>query len=157
MNPTSQPPTSNKSDLLQVVTDVLGDLAFMASDDECPDLGAGTVWMQGEIQYYGPQTGTLRCWCTRDFAVELAANLLGIEPEEGEAMVAAEDALREFMNVLCGQVVTAWHGTEAVYNLSIPKVCECMEAPRAIDANADASCQIAVAGEPLFFTHHREA
>ena len=154
MEPTRRPPTADVPDLTTVVTDVLGDLAFMVTDDETPDVGAGTVWMQADINYYGPISGTLRCWCTRHFATQLAANLLGIEPEEGEAVVAAEDALREFMNVLCGQLVTTWHGTEHVFNLSIPGVCECMEAPPPADPAA-AFCRLSIDGEPLLCTHRR--
>jgi hypothetical protein len=154
MNPTNQPPTSVTTDLKTVVTDVLGDLAFMVTDDEAPDLRAGAVWMQARITYFGPASGTLSCWCTRDLATQLAANLLGIEPEEGQALTAADDALREFMNVLCGQLVTSWHGTEAVFNLSIPDVSECDETPQ-MDPAAEASCQISIDGEPLYCTYHK--
>lgn len=157
MNPTNRPPTAARNDLATLVTDVLGDLAFMVTDDQPPEMPPGTVWMQAEVRYYGQAAGTLRCWCTRSFATQLAANLLGIEPGEGQALAAAEDALREYMNVLCGQLVTAWHGTASVFNLSIPSVCECEQAPQASDPSADASCRLSIDGEPLFCAHHREA
>lgn len=155
MEPTNHPPTIGEPDLTTVVSNVLGNLAFMITDDEPGELPAGTVWMQGEISYSGPDEGLLRCWCTRDFGIRLAANLLGIESQQGEALMAAEDAVREFMNVLGGQLVTAWHGTEAVFNLSIPTICECLDAPRLADADADSCCQLSIDGEPLFFTYHR--
>lgn len=157
MQPTPQPPETAQPDLTTVVTDVLGDLAFMVTDDEAPELPAGTVWLLGEVRYSGPRAGVLRCWCTRDFATQLAANLLGIEPREGEAQVAAEDSVREFMNVLCGQLVTTWYGTESVFNVSIPQVCERADTPRLAESGADAWCQLSLDGEPLLCTHHRES
>ncbi len=156
MEPMNHPPTTSAHNLAPVVTDVLGDLAFMITDDEAPELPSGTVWMQAQVSYEGPARGTLRCWCTRDFATQLAANLLGIETEEGEALVAAEDALREFMNVLCGQLVTAWHGTEAIFNLTIPQVSECEQAPLLEGQTGAHACQLSIDGEPLFCTHHQE-
>jgi len=135
--------------LAVVVTDVLGDLAFMVSDDEPLPPPPGAVWLECEITYRGPQSGTLRCWCTRDFAVQLAANLLGIEPDEGDASTSAEDAVREFMNVLCGQLVTAWHGTSPVFTLSIPTVQECLIPPAPAGAEPHTFCQLSISGEPF--------
>jgi CheY-specific phosphatase CheX len=154
MEPTKQPPTTDTPDLTTVVTDVLGDLAFMVTDDQQPEPVSHSGWLEAGVDYYGPASGTLRCWCTRAFARQLAATLLGIEPEEGEALAAAEDAVREFMNVLCGQVVTTWHGTESVFNLSIPSVCERLEPPPIEDTAPGARCHVSIGGEPLLCTHH---
>lgn len=137
----------------RLVLDVLGDLAFMVTDDGAPDLLPGTVWMHGRIHYAGPAAGTLECWCTREFATRLAANLLGLEPGDGEAQVRAPDALREFMNVLCGQTVTTWHGTEHVFDLSIPEVTECVDAPALPIGEQSDRGRLSVEGEPLLFVH----
>ncbi len=157
MDANKQPSTSTKPDLGNIVLDVLGDLAFMVTDDAQPELAVGTVWMAAEVTYFGETSGTLRCWCTRDFAARLAANLLGIEADEGEAQIGAEDAVREFMNVLCGQLVTTWHGTAGVFNLSIPTVHECIEAPTVEAGSADQSCQVSIEGEPLLITYQQQA
>jgi len=156
MNPARQPATVAKPDLASIVAEVLGDLAFMVTDDAPEELPAGTVWLQAEVRYTGPIVGALRCWCTRGLATRLAANLLGIEPESGEAQVGTEDAAREFMNVLCGQVVTKWHGTESVFTLSIPSVHECLEPPPPGQIRADGCCRLSVEGEPLLCTYQRE-
>lgn len=152
MNQKNLPPTTAGPDLGVVVSDVLGDLAFMVTDPEAMRLTPGAVWLQGEIQYFGPVSGQLQCWCTRDFAVQLAANLLGLEVEEGGAQVAAEDAVREFMNVLCGQLVTAWHGAEAVFDLSIPTVCERLDPPGE-PPEGSCRCQLSIDGEPVYCVH----
>ena len=155
MNQNKQPTTTEAPDLASVVLNVLGDLAFMVTDDSNIDLAAGTVLMRAEVGYYGEACGTLKCWCTRDFAAKLAANLLGIEPEEGEARIGGEDAVREFMNVLCGQLVTIWHGTEAVFNLSIPTVEECCEEPNMSGVEPRHQCRFSIEGEPLVCVYNR--
>lgn len=153
----NQQPTTNTPELASIVLDVLGELAFMVTDDEPLELPMGTVWMEGEVTYTGGVNGRLRCWCTRDFAIRLAANLLGIEADEGEAQVAAEDAVREFMNVLCGQIVTVWHGTAGVFNLSIPTVRECIAAPGEGDLAGQQTAQMSIEGEPLLCAYQRLA
>jgi hypothetical protein len=150
------PTQATRPDLHAVVMDVLGELAFMVTDDQSLEPPVGTVWMQGEVTYYGPLAGTVRCWCTRAFAARLSANLLGLEPEDGEAQFAAEDAVREFMNVLCGQLVTKWHGTGTIFNLSIPKVKECLNAPDNV-ASGPSACRLSIEGEPLLCQHEPAA
>lgn len=146
----------SSSDLNAVLADVLADLAFMVADDESVTFPPGTVWLHGEIRYEGPHTGALRMWCTRDFATRLAANLLGLEPDDGSAQVGAEDAVREFLNVLCGQLVTACYGSGPVFNLSIPSVQEDIEPPPTEAAPGRCRCQLAIDGEPLICTFHQE-
>lgn len=145
----TSPATTRTPELTNVVLEVLGDLAFMVTDDRPAESPAGADWMQGEISYHGDARGTVRCWCTRGLAVRLAANLLGIEAEEGQAHLAAEDALREFMNVLCGQLVTAWHGRAGVFNLSIPRVSVGDGPPAQLGGAARDTCQVSVEGERL--------
>jgi len=144
-----------REDLAALVGEVLGNLAFMVSDDEPAYLPPGAVWLRCEVSYRGAVGGTLTCWGTRDFAIQLAANLLGIEPDEGDARASAEDALREFMNVLCGQLVTAWYGSQAVANLSIPVVRADAEPPETPNDPGAAFCQLSISGEPFYCLHRR--
>ena len=134
-----------------VICDVLGELAFMVSDDQSLEPPAGASWLEAEIRYVGPVQAIVRCCCTTSFARQLTANLLGLDAAEcGDE--DARDGLREFMNVLCGQLVTAWHGSEAVFNLSIPDVKT--NADTAATRGSDSStCVLSVAGEPLYFSH----
>lgn len=142
-------PVKTTSDLASVITDVLGGLAFMVNDDERVAPPPGAVWLRADVTYRGPLSGTITCWCTREFAVQLTANVLGLETDDDSARDHAADGLREFMNVLCGQFVTAWHGHEAIFDLTIPTVCECPEQPRIAGQPGDLLCQLAIADEPL--------
>lgn len=144
-----QSSTTQIPNLASVVLEVLGDLAFMITDDEPVQTPAEADWLQGEIAYHGAATGTVRCWCTRGLAIQLAANLLGIETEEDRAQLSAEDALREFLNVLCGQLVTAWYGRTAIFNLSIPVVRAGAPTPGDTEGSGQEHCRFSVDGQPL--------
>ena len=54
--------------------------------------------------------------------LELAANILGAEPEEDFVKEQAHDALGELLNVLCGQFLTTVKGEDPIFNLGVPQV-----------------------------------
>lgn len=152
----AKPSSSAAIDLAAVVTNVLEDLAFMVNDEGPPRPTADTLWLECEISYEGPVRGTLRCWCTRAFAVQLAANLLGADPDDGAVHEQIGDALREFMNVVCGQFVTAYHGTGPVFNLTIPTAEDCT-LPPIIDTRQDEmACVLSVSGEPFYCVYRSD-
>lgn len=156
MEPSKNDPTMARPDLTTIVGDVLGDLAFLVSDDEQSEASPGTVWMECHVSYSGPPGGTLCCWCTREFAVQLAANLLGLNPENEAVLSGVDDALREFMNVVCGQFITACHGTDRIFNLSIPTASQCAQAPRFDFDGSETACALTVSGEPFYCKYERE-
>lgn len=155
MDPANPNLTTQQRELSAIVADVLGNLAFMVSDEEPNEYPPGAVWVECTVTYHGPPNGRLSCWCTRDFAIQLAANLLGIEPDESDALAGAEDAVREFMNVLCGQMVSIWHGSTSVFSLSIPTVRECLDLPSACGGPAGQHCQLSISGEPLYCSYEQ--
>ena len=112
-----------KATLQTIFSDVLADLAFMFTDDDLVmDTDVDPIWYETQIGYEGPVSGTLRFRCPAGFATLLAGNLLGTSPEDDDAEFNARDAVKEFMNIVCGQFITAVHGTEDVYNLTIPEI-----------------------------------
>ncbi|MBU0718425.1 MAG: chemotaxis protein CheX [Planctomycetes bacterium] len=135
--------------LTAIFSDVLADLAFMFSDDEQPDVRAGDQWLETLIGYEGPHIGTLRLRCTREFSLKLAANLLGIEPDPDSAQEAAKDATKEFMNIVCGQLITALHGTEPVFNLTLPSIHELPETPDFSQKAESQSSTLSVEGQVI--------
>ncbi len=115
--------------LATVFFEVLANLAFMFTDEDPADPRVGDVWLETTIAYSGPGAGTLRLRCTRDFSTRLAANLLGTDPDDPETEQSASDAVKEFMNIVCGQFITAAYGAEEVFNLTIPEIVELSETP----------------------------
>ncbi len=115
--------------LTTIFSEVLADLAFMFTDEEPGDMTPGKRWLETTMGYSGPRTGVLRLRCTWDFAIQLAANLLSLDPDDVDTEQNAQDAVKEFLNVVCGQFITAAYGAEEVFDLTIPQVVELSEAP----------------------------
>ncbi len=134
-----------------IASDVLGDLAFLISDDVPSTPPADAPWLRCTVRYMGPVRGELTCWATPEFAVQLCANLLGLDPRDPDSAKSADDALGELMNVVAGQAVTAWYGKKAVFNLSIPQVESILEMPR--PENSD--FVLSVNSAPVIFRHER--
>lgn len=115
--------------LRETFSEVLADLAFMFEDDPGDDRRertGGRRW-EARIAYHGPRCGALRLRCCSGFAAVLASNLLGIDASCPEAAGKAPDAIGEFMNILCGRLVTALEGDEEIVNLTVPEVVEAEE------------------------------
>lgn len=140
-------PDTKTATLTTIFSEVLANLAFMFDDgDDDQETLPGTVWLQTTIRYSGAAAGTLVFRCSRDFAALLAANLLGVDPDTENASAQSEDATKEFMNIVCGQLVTALHGTEEVFNLDIPEVVELTETPDPVTGSDTDSVSLTVEG-----------
>jgi CheY-specific phosphatase CheX len=100
---------------------VLEQAAFVFADP-VPGLGEldGDV-VTTVVTFSGPASGWVKMSSTLDFGVEVAANLLGIEPDEPGASQYANDALCEILNMVIGEVVEDWFG-EGACQLGIPEV-----------------------------------
>jgi CheY-specific phosphatase CheX len=47
--------------------------------------------------------------------------MLGEEPDDPNAIAKGADALKELLNVLCGNLLTAFAGEEPVFDLAVPE------------------------------------
>lgn len=110
-------------ELARVFNEVLEQLAFMFVDDpdgDGPDeplpLAVATM------QFNGPRSGTLSLAVPRDMAPALAANVLGLDLEDGLIAQAPYDALKELLNVTCGNLLTTIAGDEPVFDLTVPEI-----------------------------------
>ncbi len=139
-------PQQKTSTLAAIFSEVLANLAFMFNDEEDYDPCSGAAWLETTIEYRGPISERLRLYCTREFSVLLAANLLGVDPADDDAESQAEDAVKEFMNIVCGQLVTALHGTEPVFNLSIPQVTELPGTPDLNSSESNEAVNVSIEG-----------
>jgi hypothetical protein len=77
----------------------------------------------GAVHVHG-RSGSLTLVMPEAMAVEIAANFLGVDADDPAADVAARDALKELLNIVCGNVLTALYGQEAVFDLEIPEASE---------------------------------
>lgn len=140
---------SNAFDLRMLVADIFGDLAFLVAEDDPGAANTMNRWLHGSVMYRGPFTGRLECWTTPAFARGLAVNMLGIDATEEPAAGASEDALRELLNVLCGNLVTRRFGRDSVFDLGMPDVVAADQAPPTCQSDDALGCLVYVDGEPF--------
>ena len=107
----------------RVTIDTLEKLAFMfAFSDEG---GEGQPWdsmVAGSVSFTGPFSGTLIVTISIEVLQELAANMLGLDDGEETTQEHRSDALRETMNIVCGNLLPAIAGDEVVFDIGVPKV-----------------------------------
>ena len=110
---------------LETTARVLEEAAFVftepADDGAFP---AGDV-IRTELEFHGPEpdggSGRLVFAAGSAFGVDLAANLLGIEPDDPDAVDKCPDGLKELLNMIGGVLMSVWYGSDAICRLGIPE------------------------------------
>ncbi len=108
--------------LYEVAEDVLGKLTFVFSfpDDDRPPLDPDAA-VSASVSFDGPFSGTLFLTVTAPMLPELTGNMLGVE--EGETTVEQqEDALKELINVICGNFLPRFAGKQAIFHVAPPRI-----------------------------------
>jgi Chemotaxis phosphatase CheX len=112
----------------QTISRILGEAAFIFTDnlDLSARPGHGTWDADGvSLQFFGPQSGELRMWVSKGFACYAAANMLGMDADSDDARDYARrkgtDALKELLNMIVGNFITAAYGDKPVFELGLPK------------------------------------
>lgn len=116
--------SENQAILNQVFSSVLEQLAFMfvdAAGKDSPKIDAAGI-VQTRMGFQGPFSGHMELIVPRGMCEELAANVLGLEPDDEVVLRAPFDALKELLNVTCGNVLTRIAGDQPVFDLTIPTV-----------------------------------
>ena len=116
--------TNEREALSSVFCTVLERLAFMfgeqAEKDEIPRSSAG--YLAASISFIGPMRGTLSLTAPAAMCAQLAANILGLDESSAEALEGGQDALKEVLNIVCGQLITSIAGDSPVFDLTVPQV-----------------------------------
>jgi chemotaxis protein CheY-P-specific phosphatase CheC len=102
---------------------VLETMVFMITDeleDDELDTGAQDM-LRAEMQFSGAHSGKAVLAAQSDLCAEIAENMLGIDEEDLNES-SLEDALREILNMTCGQYLTSRWGEEEVFDLTVPNV-----------------------------------
>ncbi len=118
--------SEHETKTIEAFTQVLGKLAFMFAEPVEPGAPEDTPeeGLQAKVTFSGPLQGRLSVAVPREWCSELAANILGVDEEDDEALENLTDALKELVNVSCGHVLTAVAGEQHQFDLSPPEVVE---------------------------------
>lgn len=106
----------------QITSSILEEAAFFLSHRSSTPPPWPAQVLEARIAFNGSRRGVMRLTATEPFALVVAANLLGIEPDDKEASQQQKPALGELINIVCGAVVAQWLGTTQVCQLGLPEV-----------------------------------
>lgn len=112
-----------REDLLVTAAGILEDWAMMMvdrSETVIEQFDYDLPFYRSSISFQGVVNGSYFIVCQEAFARTLAANLLGSEIETNESVT--NDALKEMINVISGNLLTMSFGEDTVFDLSVPQV-----------------------------------
>lgn len=106
--------------LRQTACEVLEETAFVFAEPMESSISWKTAMIEVSIAFSGPVQGVMTLAATSEFGSSLAANFLGVEPEE---LAEGEDegSLAELSNILMGVVAEQWFSS-AQCDFGLPKV-----------------------------------
>ncbi len=110
--------------MIRGIVETLEEAAFIFTepvDGEPPKWSADAV-LEARLGFFGEEKGTMMIAATAEPLAELAGNLLGVDPNDPEAIEKQADAFGEILNIAGGALLEAWFGTEAEVQLNVPKV-----------------------------------
>lgn len=116
----------------EVFASVLQNLAFMFvepveketlqdtdSPQDLPD-----KFVKATMAFTGAKNGRVNLMVPEELAKELAANIIGKEIDKNISQKHLQDALKEVLNVTCGNLLSAVVGTQQVFDAASPALTE---------------------------------
>ena len=123
-----------ESALSQTAAETLEALTFMfIAPDDMGDEGQ-TIAHTAIVAFKGPASGRLEVGVSKPMLPALGMNMLGADDILSVSLEQQRDALRELANVICGNLLPALAGEDAVFDLAAPDLRSEEEAPPDGDA-----------------------
>lgn len=114
-------PAVQKNVLIDSLTEVLETTAFMMAIPPEEQLPTPEKVVLVSIDFTGPVNGTIELCAGSEFAQMLAANVMGLEPDDQEALEKSTDAIKELVNITAGVLLTKLTNSPAnIFNLTVP-------------------------------------
>ena len=114
--------TSTREQLSKTFLGVVEQLTFMFGEwVPKADLEAdGATFNRATMRFTGDIVGEISVAVPEEITADIAANILGLEPEDIESEEMRLDALAELLNVACGHVIMALAGNDTNFRLEAP-------------------------------------
>ncbi|OQY45218.1 MAG: hypothetical protein B6240_09075 [Desulfobacteraceae bacterium 4572_87] len=109
--------------LAGIAAETFEGLAFMfgfPEEDENADSGESVVVTR--VGFQGPFSGQIIMAVTQQTVQELTENMLGLDDGEDIHPDDQTDALKETINVICGNLLPAIAGKDAVFDIQPPEI-----------------------------------
>jgi Chemotaxis phosphatase CheX len=108
----------------QTISRILGEAAFIFTDTLDPGAKPADASWDADgvsLRFFGSPGGQLRMWVGKGFACYAAANMLGLDADSDDARRKGMDALKELLNMIVGNFITAAYGDKPVFELGLPE------------------------------------
>ncbi len=122
--------------LYNVAESTFGSLAFMLSMPEADDGTGAEQTATVKVEFSGPFGGQLTMTVNAEMLSELAANMLGLDADQDGIHNQGVDALKELLNVICGNLLPKIAGVEAVFDVGSPQIVQLQETQSQVQVNA---------------------
>lgn len=99
------------------------DLSFLfafAEDDA--DAGQGNSAVASKVSFSGAVSGTLFMKLSANVLPELTTNMLGVDEQEETTLDQQYDALKETLNVICGNLLPEIAGKHEIFDIHPPEI-----------------------------------
>lgn len=149
----------HKEILSNVFLGVLEQFAFLFGDpgEEGMEPMLEEPYAHAFMSFAGAFGGRISVAVPVSLCNEVAANVLGLEPDEDEALEKSTDAIKEMLNITCGHMLTELAGCEPVFELSPPTV-KMLDSVEAASLACDPDgLTLLVDNKPLFLTFALES
>ena len=115
------PEIQNES-LTESVCEALETMAFMIVEPLEEDLPAPTDGVKAEMDFTGSHAGTVELMAGIELIEAMAANFMGIEPDDPEAQDKCTDAFKELLNVICGILLPKLANSPGdIFDITVPE------------------------------------
>ena len=118
--------TANNVRAAEIMCRVLEMTAFMFGEpvpnEEFDDAMLGGDLLRASISFRGKFDGILCIAVPAEMCKAIASSILGVDEDTPEAEQKSVDALKEILNMTCGNLTTDLAGEDEVENLTIPEV-----------------------------------
>jgi chemotaxis protein CheY-P-specific phosphatase CheC len=109
--------------LSNIAIETFEKLAFLfAFPAEEADPGQPDSMVTASVSFAGSFSGLLIMKVSAESLPELAANMLGVDEDEETTSDQQHDALKETLNVICGNLLPAIAGNREVFNIGPPEI-----------------------------------
>lgn len=95
-------PETTDTTLTESLSEALETMAFMMVMEPEDELPTPDQSVHVKMSFTGPVSGELELLAAVEFTQEIAASLMGIEPDDPEAQSKGADAFKELLNTICG-------------------------------------------------------
>lgn len=117
--------------LYRIAEEVLEKIAFIFS---FPESGRDPIAFEdavvASVSFSGVFDGSLLMAVSHQVLPELTGNMLGIDMDEQTSIEEQHDALKELINVICGNLLPAIAGKQIIFNVETPRIISASSASR---------------------------